>query len=224
MGRVIDVMMNAIRNQVCGSQNEIDTDISPEEMSKLYAVSKSQDLAHLVAAELEKNGVLKDGDEISEKFRKQHLLAVIRYERINYELEEICRVLEKGKIQHIPLKGAVLRKLYPEPWMRTSADIDLLVHEEDLTRATELLVNDLGYDNGGKKDYDVQMFAPSGVHVELHFNTVEEDKAVRASEVLEEIWEYSTVIDGWRYRYQIATVCYISIMLRTWQSTLSLVE
>jgi hypothetical protein len=51
---------------------------------------------------------------------------------MKHEFERICLVLEKAKIPHIPLKGSVLRKLYKEPWLRTSCDIDILVQEETL--------------------------------------------------------------------------------------------
>ena len=134
MNKIAEIMIGTIRAQVCGSEYKIDKDITQEELNQLYILSKSQDMAHIVGAELEKQGILKSGDEVSEKFRKQQMIAIFRYERINYELEEICRVLEEAQIPHMPLKGSVIRKYYPEPWMRTSCDIDILVHESDLKK------------------------------------------------------------------------------------------
>lgn len=65
--------------------------------------------------------------------------------KINHEYNRICDALESVEISFLPLKGSVLRQYYPEPWMRTSCDIDILVHENDLEKTTEYLVRDLGY-------------------------------------------------------------------------------
>jgi len=201
MNNIVDIMLGSIRAQICGLQYQINKDISEDELIRLYKLSKSQDVAHIVATELSRQGVLKD-DEIGRKFKKQQMLAVLRYERINYELEEICRVLEEAEIPHMPLKGSVLRKYYPEPWMRTSADIDILVDEENAHRAAERLEKELGYANQGDSPHDVQMFAPSGVHLELHFETIEAERVANVNPILSKIWEYSSPTQGHKYQYQ----------------------
>ena len=38
--------------------------------------------------------------------------------------------IKKVQIPFLPLKGSVIRQYYPEPWMRTSCDIDILVDFE----------------------------------------------------------------------------------------------
>ncbi len=201
MDTAVELMLSAVRTQVCGGERYLFGKLSLETMQELYAVSKSQDLAHIVAVELEQQGLLSETDaEIAAKFRKQQMIAILRYERINYELEAICKVLEQEKIPHMPLKGSVLRQYYPEPWMRTSADIDLLVHEEDLDRAVRVLADQLNYQNEGKLEHDVQLIAPSGVHLELHFDTIEDYCVMGANSVLKEIWEYAEPESSYLYR------------------------
>ena len=197
---VTEIMLSAIRTQVCGAERVEYGELSEEIMRSLYGLSKSHDMAHIVSAELDAQGLLKNGDEISEKFRKQHMIAIFRYERINYELEEICTALENAQIQFIPLKGSIIRKHYPEPWMRTSCDIDVLVRSEDLDRATKCIQDDLGYDVEGKGSHDVSMFSPSGVHVELHYDLVEEDIVNNCCEILKNAWDYATPISEGAYR------------------------
>ena len=201
MNNISDVMLGAIRAQVCGIPYEIDKNISDDELKALYVLSKQQDMAHIVASELGKQGLLKN-DEIGAKFKKQQMLAVLRYERINYELIEVCKTLEEAGIDHIPLKGSVIREYYPEPWMRTSADIDMLVHIEDFEKARDVIAEKLGYTTDNVKlDHDLSMFAPSGVHLELHFATVEEYFAANAKDVLEDIWSYAYVKEGYAHQY-----------------------
>lgn len=114
MERTIRVMMDLIASEVCGK--EIDKSqhtLTDEELVKLYKLAKSHDLAHLVGDALIKNDLIGDG-EIKAKFQKQMMIAVYRYEKINYELGRLRKVLNEAKIPFIPLKGSVLRKYYPD--------------------------------------------------------------------------------------------------------------
>ena len=187
--QVIQAMFALIRHVVCGAEltNEDKERITPELLPQLYALSKSHDMAHIVAQGLSNLGLLGE-DEISQKFQKQQLLAVYRYQKLNYELVQICQTLEDAKIPFIPLKGSVIRAYYPEPWMRTSCDIDVLVHEEELDRAVALFV-EKGYKSDPKSPHDVSLYSAGGIHIELHYETVEEGYASDANAILSKIWE-----------------------------------
>ena len=120
MGKIIHAMMDLIASEVCGK--EIDKSkytLTDEGLAKLYKLAKSHDLAHLVGDALIKNNLIGDG-KVKAKFQKQMMLAVYRYEKINYELGRLHKVLNEAEIPFIPLKGSVIRQYYPEPWMRTS--------------------------------------------------------------------------------------------------------
>ena len=84
-------------------------------------MSAKHDVIHLLALGLKQNELIsKENSEIE----KYILKAVFRYERLRYEYNNLCDALEKAQIPFIPLKGSVIRKYYPEAWMRTSCDID----------------------------------------------------------------------------------------------------
>ena len=195
MNAAADIIIGAIKAQVCGKQYHIVRDISDEVLKEAYKLSKRHDVAHIVAAELLSRKMCKT-QELVEKFKQQQIIALYRYERINYELIETCRVLDESNIPHMPLKGSVMRQYYPEPWMRTSSDIDILVKSEDIPAATDALVSNLGYQNKGTNEHDVQLFAPSGVHLELHFATVEDYRLPAANKVLETIWTEHAICTG----------------------------
>ena len=198
---IVEMMLSAVKTQVCGAPSESFGNISQENMAMLYELSKAHDMAHIVATELEAQGLLDDSD-VCNKFRKQQFIALMRYERINYELEEICKLFEAEKIDHIPLKGSVMRRYYSQPWMRTSADIDMLVKEEDAERAEAVLIARLEYrSEKSNTGYDLSMFAPSGVHLELHYDVVEKRSNKEMLEILSSIWEHSHTEAGWNYRY-----------------------
>ena len=97
--QVTRAMFALIRHVVCGAalDEEIKEIITPEILPQLYALSKSHDMAHIVAQGLSDLGLLGE-DEISQKFQKQQMLAIYRYQKINYVFGDVCKVLEKEKI------------------------------------------------------------------------------------------------------------------------------
>lgn len=188
MNGVTQTMFNCIKCEICGQKEKIVLpEVSARFLIEVYKLSKAHDVAHLVGDALNKSGVFEnlpaDLDEneraaiakVKEKFDEQIFTAVYRYENINYELEQICKTLEEAKIPFIPLKGSVIRKYYPEPWMRTSCDIDILVKEKDADNAAEYLQTQLQYGVDRKGQHDVSMFTASNVHVELHFKLLDSD-------------------------------------------------
>lgn len=185
---VAQTMFNCIKYEICGQNEKIVLlEISARSLIEVYKLSKAHDVAHLVGNALSKCGVfanLPDTLEkneraaiakVKEKFDEQIFTAVYRYENINYELERLKETLEEAKIPFIPLKGSVIRKYYPEPWMRTSCDIDILVKEKDADNAAEYLQTQLQYGVDRKGQHDVSMFTASNVHVELHFKLLDSD-------------------------------------------------
>ena len=188
MENVTKTVIDCIKYEICGQKEKIVLpEVSARFLIEIYKLSKAHDVAHLVGDALNKSGVFEnlpaDIDEneraaiakVKEKFDEQIFTAVYRYENINYELEQICKTLEEAKIPFIPLKGSVIRKYYPEPWMRTSCDIDILVKEKDADNAAEYLQTQLQYGVDRKGQHDVSMFTASNVHVELHFKLLDSD-------------------------------------------------
>lgn len=200
--RVSEIMMNLIASDVCGKA--IDSEnlhLTDDDLKQLYMLSKKHDLAHLVGDALIRHKLLPDDGEIKTKFEKQIMTAVYRYERMNYELNNLSEALNQAKIPFIPLKGSVLRQYYPEPWKRTSCDIDILVHHADLDNAVKLLTEHLEYRAEAEQSHDIGMHSPGGVHVELHYCLLESNMVEGAEEVLETVWEQSVPVQGFPYRY-----------------------
>ena len=175
---------------------ELDTDVAEKVdadiLRKLYSLAKHHDMAHIVAKPL--TALKCQGcEEIMARLSKEELLAVFRHEQLRYELEVIKEALGNSNIDFVALKGSVIRDLYREPYFRTSCDIDILVHEEELDRAIASLV-EKGYIVKGEKSYhDISLFSESGVHLELHFNICE--KQENLDKLLLRAWEFAERAD-----------------------------
>ncbi len=207
--QIKEIMFLLIRSAVCGYEldptelADLKAALSAEGASEeLYKLSKKHDLAHIISAGLEKYDVLDMGDPYLHKFAKQQFTAVYRYEKLNYELGVLTQALEEGGIDHIPLKGSVIRDMYPEAWMRTSCDIDVLVKPEDLEKAAEYLVEKLGYERKAQSSHDISMFSAGGVHIELHYELVEDGIVNSVAAVLDNAWQMAYAADGKKYAYR----------------------
>lgn len=173
----------------------------PERLGRMVQVAKQHDVLHLLAQGLKQNGL--PGGEVGQRLENEIFKAVWRYEQMRHELEGLCSALEKAQIPFLPLKGAVIRDLYPEPWMRTSCDIDVLVHEEDCEKAGSVLVDDYGYTYQGKESHDISLFTSTNVHVELHYDLIEDGRANDSSNVLKAVWNTSRIRDGYTYCHEM---------------------
>lgn len=198
--KVINVFFALVRNAVFGLDlGETKNLITPEILPSLYNLSKKHDLAHLVCDSLDKNGVLVGEETIVKRFIKSRNTAYYRHELLEYELEQICAVLEKSKIPFMPLKGSLIRKYYNESWMRTSCDIDVLVKEQDVPSAIEILCAELSYKKGNNGSHDVNLTSPSGISLELHFSLTEDQKW---QDLFCAVWDKT--LDGKAYHYAMS--------------------
>lgn len=170
------------------------------ELSSLLEIAKKHDVAHILVLGLKNNGLLtKENNGLNSEIFK----AFYRYEKIKNELDTLCDALEEAKIPYILLKGSVIRKYYSEPWIRTSCDIDVLVHKSDLNRAGKLMETKLKYKEFERSTHDISYTTPAENSVELHFDLVEEGRAKDAISILSSAWENVSLCDGSEYRYEM---------------------
>ena len=183
-----------IKNSVAGNTLPEKLDLNIKE---LYALSKKHDLAHLVFDAAFKNNLIDKNSDAFNKLSNQKIFAIYRYNQHKYDLGLIKDALQKNSIQFVPLKGSIIRNYYPEPWMRTSCDIDILVHEEDLDKAKETLLQ-IGFTTDGVRYYHDISFFKGQTHLELHFNICEMNKQL--DQLLKDVWNYVEQYDGCEYR------------------------
>lgn len=164
---------------------------------QVLLMGRKQDLGHLIYDAAERQGVLPvaDDDRRQEFLRfaaRQRDIAEVRYIDSETETAHIRSVLTKAGIEHVFLKGTALRDLYPEPWLRTSCDIDILVHREDLPHAVEVLTAD-GYTRQGDVQYHDVVLQYGRVCLELHHNIMENTESLDT--VLSRVWDFMEPTD-----------------------------
>lgn len=199
----IKILFELVGSGVCGKalQAGVRDAVSQEIISELLRTAGFHDIDHIVALGLKENGLITESNSGVERIIFK---AIYRYQQLNFEYKRLCDALEASKIPFIPLKGSVLRKYYREPWMRTSCDIDVLVKRENLDYAVKYLTENLKYEEGERATHDVSLFSPTGIHIELHFDLVEEGRAQNAIGVLSTVWDDVSLAEGFEYRYEMS--------------------
>ena len=185
------ILFLLLRSAICGAylEKEDRALLTSENLDHLYAIAKEHDVEHLLVLGLEKNGF-----KGSDVLKKSIFRAVYRAEQRERDLLNVSKALSDAEIPFMPLKGAILCGYYPENWMRTSCDIDVLVHAQDLARAIDALAA-MGYKETERTTHDVSLFSPEGNHVELHFDLVEEGRANDAIRILKSVWDHAVPKD-----------------------------
>ncbi len=210
MDNITNAMMQLIAFDVCGKSTDGEAfsacrDFSDADFIELYKLSKKHDSAHLVGDALVKNNLLQDG-KIKSAFEKELYTSVFRCESLNYELTNLKKILSDDEIPFIPLKGSVLRAYYPQAWMRTSCDIDILIHEEDLDRAEKIL-SENGYKIEVRGQHDLSVYSQSGVHIELHFKL--QDLVFKNGKILENVWQSGEVLQIGQAEYAMSNELFL---------------
>lgn len=189
-----DILFALLRHVACGEELNKQTieACTPENLEAVYALAKKHDFAHLVAHAVE--GLELADCEVLTKLKNAKLRAIYRYARMDFEFERLCQTLEEAQIPFIPLKGSVIRQYYPEPWMRTSGDIDVLVKEEDFECAIKALEHHGWVVKGEIQFQNICMYSSTGVLLELHFNI--RVKMTSADILMDSVWQYCAVETG----------------------------
>lgn len=186
-----EILMGLVGNGVFGTPLSFPagTVMTDELLAQVFDLAKAHDVAPVVAYALDKNNLL-FGSAFEGLYRDVMYDAVIKGENQSYTLQKVSDAFEKAKIPHIPLKGSVIKALYPESWLRTSRDIDVLIHKEDLPKAEQELYS-LGFEKMNDGKHDVSFVNGAGVCLELHFTLMEEEKSKCFAKIPDRVWDFA---------------------------------
>lgn len=191
-----EILISAVKSALTDSTfaySEIDA-------KALFELSKLHDLTHLVAYGLTKQKKINLLAEYTDNFIASQTRAVFRHVKIVKELSDMANSFERGGVDFIFLKGSKLRFYYPEAWMRTSSDIDVLVRPDCIEKAHEILTK-LNYKYLDEWSYERRYDTPSGVHVEMHTDLT--DDSAKVDEYLKSVWDRVVLEEGYTHKYKM---------------------
>jgi len=205
------ILFLLIQSEICGysADKHIQEELTEETYKELFTLSHKHDMAHIVASALSRCGLLKD-DETSASFRRQLMKSLHRDAQRERAIELTTDLLEQAHIPHILLKGSVLCHLYPQTWMRTSCDIDVLVHKSDIPLVETVLCSNQFSRLKDSSMHDYSFISPNRVHIEIHHTLTQDSDLASTDAILESVWdEHSTLDDGYTSRYSMTPELFI---------------
>ena len=142
----------------------------PEEVSwrDILLLSEKHSLAALTYSALSRLEKKPDG-ETAEKWEHAYRVCVHADIQQEFAWEEIKERFSEQRIKFLPLKGILLKSLYPEPAFRSMGDLDILYEEKDFEKI-KALMRESGYEyrtESAGSNHQI-FFRPPVTTVELH--------------------------------------------------------
>ena len=138
-----------------------------EQYQSLMALAEQQAVSGLTAQTLMDSGLRLPRAAAAEVYALTGATRQ-RNEEMDTAVVALCQKMEEMGIRIIIFKGQTLAKLYPDPGIRQSGDIDFACHPDDWDRAIGYLINNRGVtisDNNSEKHIE---FVIDGIQYEMH--------------------------------------------------------
>lgn len=198
MDKTAEVFIKLLKCAVTESDEAVD--YGGVTYGRLYELSSRHSLGHIMYRELKKRGALPKNEEMRSELEKCYLSTRKHLGNRFLAMNSVEEILEKNEVPFILLKGAFLTRLYPEPWMRSGADVDVLVKPEDLEKASALFT-EAGMRKESECGHHYVFIMANDFHVELHFTLIEDERMPSAAKILNRVWDYAVPRDGCVYEH-----------------------
>lgn len=140
----------------------LERELSEEEQMEALEESRKQAVFCLAAQSASLTG---DG---ADRVRSQSLSAIRQNVEILLQHQYLHELMTKAGIPYVVLKGAASAYYYPQPQQRMMGDVDFLVAQEDVERASRLLIEE-GFTPWDEAHICHIVFRKEKMHFEMHF-------------------------------------------------------
>lgn len=170
------------------------------DFGRVYSLARQHSVAGMAYYAVETLKVLPPR-ELVQQWRQVRDKALVKDITQLSELENIGRAFSAGGVRFLPLKGCIIKQLYPQSDMRTMSDIDLLIDPENAEKARDIMAG-LGYscEHFGYDVHDIY-HKPPVMNVEIHRELFGEEGQEFGS-VFSDPWSYCVKKDGLRYEFR----------------------
>ena len=151
-----------IRSAFSGKKPKLSGGIS---VRSIFNFCMAHQILGLVYGALEKVDYIVRDEEFATIKKKHDLLVNINI-RQAFDLHLLSEIFNKNGIDFMPLKGAVLKKIYPDPSMRVMGDTDILIRESEKDKIIAVM-RESGYNFDKESDHELVFGYPPAC-IELH--------------------------------------------------------
>lgn len=131
----------------------------------LYQECRNQSVPVLVWNALKQDRI---PGETAQRWKKIVIASAYNNLQVNWQHLLVDRLMEKGKIPYVILKGSASAAYYPAPMDRIMGDVDFLVSPSDLEKAGEILMAE-GFVPWEEEHICHVVYRKDNIHLEMHF-------------------------------------------------------
>ena len=162
--RVSEYLLELLRSAL----NNTTSKEKPEDVSwnAVYALAHKHSVTALAFFAVQK---LKNPpeQELFQIWQTQNSKILVKGANQENELALLSDCFEKNAIAYMPLKGSVIRDLFPLPYLREMSDLDILIPVEKLQQACQLCET-MGYRINSRVEHHVELHRLPYMNIELH--------------------------------------------------------
>ena len=162
MNTIYSGVLTLIRSAVTGENYPLPEDFTLAAAGELIRKQEIWPLIYLGAYNCGFTGE----DDIIQKLKNQYFRVMMQSQRQMAALEQVMTAFQENGIDHMPLKGIHLKKLYPHPELRPMGDGDILIRVEQYDRIKAVL-EQLGFQEKEETQHELT-WRRSDLYLELH--------------------------------------------------------
>ncbi len=165
--------------------------------SNFYNIAQENGISGLIFPALDPNQV---PESIFQDFQKDFYEYLAKDSKQMSVVKRIKNLLNENQITHIFLKGTYLKSLYPDSYMRSMGDIDVLVKAEDLTKVHQIFESDKIKLVSTSPNHDI-FNAGRGVCIEVHPKLDSEFNG-KYKGLFADVWKWAKPLTTYQYQFQ----------------------
>ncbi len=195
--RISTVVINLVASAINGTKPCVQIDSS--DWNEIIDFAKKQSVLNIIAYACENLSEKPDAKTIKflKEFRMQKIVVEAQQE---IEFCDAMDKLESMGAKHMPLKGYIVKNLYPSPDMRTMGDLDLLIEREKCDEIVSAFVAD-GFTNCAEGDLHSNV-ERGNAYIEFHRSMVNE-KHETLHGYFGNGFQRAKLAEGYSYRYEL---------------------
>lgn len=163
------IVNNEITSVITLIKSSLDCVYSPLpddlDWDRVYRIVSAHQIAPLIYYGI-RNADIAIPTEAMYKFRNSVLNSAVADEQQSQTLSSIFSAFENAGIDYMPLKGIVLKSLYPDTLTRVMGDADIMIHIEQYDKIKGIMT-DFGFKQVVESDHEL-IWCKNEIRIELH--------------------------------------------------------
>lgn len=140
------------------------------DLEELFVYQKNQSVANMAYCALRQLDIPL---ERLKNHSDEYKMMLLREARFELSGQQVFDALEKARIPYIPMKGVIIKKLFPQESLRSFTDYD--IYTADKVEETKTVMESLGFEVKKVAQYDIGYVKKPSLHFEMHSELFEEE-------------------------------------------------